>query len=195
MVKDEREQPIELQIAKFLLDRGIDSIDKIKEFISPSFYAVIPSYILRNQELSANAKLLYLIISSLSKSSGRCFATNNYLAERISLAKESITALLNELMEQKLINIKITKNKKGTYRDIYLNIEGGAWQDSAAGMADERIQKSSKQENIIIRSVDNVDNSESSSNPLYREYCFTDDYKKNKKTFKEWLDERIVANN
>ena len=157
MVDDKRTQPIEIQIAKFLFDHGIDSIEKMQEFILPSFYATIPSYILQNKDLSPNAKLLYLIITSLTKSSGRCFATNNYLAERLALSKESITAILNELINQKLIIIKITKNKKGTYRDIYLNLGEGAWQNNATGMAKERIQKSSIQENNIIRPVDTVD--------------------------------------
>lgn len=44
------------------------------------YYAVIPSTILFNENLKANEKLLYAVITILSNKEGYCFASNAYLA-------------------------------------------------------------------------------------------------------------------
>jgi uncharacterized phage protein (TIGR02220 family) len=46
-----------------------------------NFYAVIPSAILTNNNLSSNEKILYGVISSMTNKLGYCYATNNTLSE------------------------------------------------------------------------------------------------------------------
>src|SRR3990167_2729012 len=93
---------------------------------SPLF-AVIPVNILERTDLSANSKLLYAEIMALSKKSGRCYATNRYLAQTLGLKDRSIPQLLKELSGTGLVMISIKRNKEGTYRDIMVSFfsEGG----------------------------------------------------------------------
>ena len=119
---DQREKPIEIQIAEFLISKGIYNLERVKELLEPSFYAVVPISILEKKTISANAKLLYAEIMALSKKSGKCFATNEYLAERLGLSKKTIPSLLKELKDDLLIQVKIIRNRDGTYRNITLII-------------------------------------------------------------------------
>ncbi len=93
---------------------------------SPLF-AVVPISILENKTLTANAKLLYAGILALSKKSGKCYATNEYLANMLGIAGSSIRQLLKELKGQGLVIVSIKRSKKGTYRDIIVSYfsEGG----------------------------------------------------------------------
>src|SRR5256885_2262511 len=66
-------------------------------------FAIIPVSILENKNLSANAKLLYGEIMALSKKSGKCYASNEYIAEMLGLKKSSIPGLLKELAGNGLV--------------------------------------------------------------------------------------------
>ena len=93
---------------------------------SPIF-AIIPISVLEDKELSANAKLLYGEILALSKKSGKCYATNEYLALKIGLKRKTIPNLLKELSNKGLLKIDIQRNDKGTYRNIGVSLfrDGG----------------------------------------------------------------------
>ena len=152
---NQRETPLEVQIAELLISKGIHSLEQAKELLEPNFYAVIPMSILEKNTISANAKLLYAEITALSKKSGKCFATNEYLSERLGISKRTIPSLLKELKDNSLVLISIKKNKNGTYRDIFilpnnnggasLNNDGGYREITIRGIAKERYQKRNKQ--------------------------------------------------
>lgn len=103
-------------------------------------FAVIPMAILENKTLSANAKLLYGEIMALSKKSGICFATNEYMAEMLGLSKASIPQLLRELSGCGLVLVDIKRSKKGTYRNITVSFfnQGGHCSSTRGGMAKEQ---------------------------------------------------------
>lgn len=119
-------------------------------------FAVIPLVILENKDLSANAKLLYAEIVALSKKSGRCYATNEYLANILSLKRVSIPRLLRELITLKLITITIQRSLKGTYRDIWVTFfsKGGDSAIAMGGIANEQGQKRNRQ--IEINKIENT---------------------------------------
>ena len=145
-----RKTPPEVQIAEYLISRGIHSVEQVEELLEPNFYAVIPISILEKKNISANAKLLFAEIMALSKKSGRCYATNEYLAERMGLSKRTIPKLLKELRNDLLIQISIKRNSDGTYRDITLSLigEGGCRRTTRGGIAKLRGQKRYRQIDI-----------------------------------------------
>lgn len=127
-------------------------------------YAVIPISILENKNLSANAKLLYGEIMALSKKSGKCYATNKYIAEILGLSYRSIPNLLKELNGVGLIYIDIKRNKEGTYRNIIVSYFNDGVHRSFAmgGIAKLRGQKRNRQ--IEIDKIKN-----GGINPPFRE--------------------------
>ena len=86
------------------------------------YYAVIPAAILYNDRLKASAKLLYAIITSLANKEGYCYASNQYLAQKLGVEQRTISRLLTELRNNNYIIIEIIKNDNGQIikRKIYL---------------------------------------------------------------------------
>ena len=56
------------------------------------YYSVIPATVLYNKELKANEKLLYAIITSLACKEGYCFASNEYLAEKLGVNRKTVSS-------------------------------------------------------------------------------------------------------
>jgi len=120
-------------------------------------YAIIPMSILENKSLSANAKLLYGEIMALSKKSGKCYATNEYMADVLGLSKRSMPSLLQELSGIGLIMVSINRSKKGTYRDIIVSFfaDGGHRCITRGGVAKQRRGASLSSE--VKREIDKVE--------------------------------------
>lgn len=73
-----------------------------------------------NSDMSANAKLLYALISSLSNNNGYCFAGNDYLRDKMKLKSiRAVQLLLNELRDNHFIKI----DRIGNSRQIYLIVD------------------------------------------------------------------------
>ncbi len=47
----------------------------------PNFFAIIPSGVRYDKDLTPNAKLLYAEITSLLSMGGECYASNRYFSE------------------------------------------------------------------------------------------------------------------
>ena len=82
-----------------------------------NYYLILTADVL-NAKISANAKLLYAVISGLTNNKGYCYASNDYLAHQMQLQERQIQYLLKELKDNKLITINIYENNK---RMILLN--------------------------------------------------------------------------
>jgi biotin operon repressor len=110
-------------------------------------FAIIPMSILEDKTLSANAKLLYGEIMALSKKSGKCYATNEYLADVLGLSKTSLPQIIRELAGCGLIVVDIQRSKKGTYRDITVSFfnKGGHSSLTMGGIVKEQGQKRNRQ--------------------------------------------------
>ena len=73
-----------------------------------------------NSNMSANAKLLYALISSLSNNNGYCFASNDYLKGKMRLKSiRAVQLLLNELKDNHFIKL----DRIGNSRQIYLIVD------------------------------------------------------------------------
>jgi DNA-binding MarR family transcriptional regulator len=85
----------------------------------PAYWAVIPPGVRYDKNLSAQAKLLYVELTALTKVRGYAWASNRYLAERFDVHTDSITRWLKELNEAGHIAIEIDR-KGGNRRKIIL---------------------------------------------------------------------------
>lgn len=73
-------------------------------------YSQLPNVILFDDQLAANAKLLYCLISSLCASRGYCFASNKYLGEKLGLSVSQVSRLIGSL--DKYIDISNGSNER-----------------------------------------------------------------------------------
>ena len=86
------------------------------------YYAVIPAVILFHEDLSANAKLLYAILTNLCDRDGYCWATNEYLAEQFSTSERAVSRWIAQLEKLGFIRSEMVPNTKGSERRIYAGI-------------------------------------------------------------------------
>ena len=72
----------------------------------PGYWAVIPAAVRYDEQLPPNAKLLYAEISSLTDTTGFCFATNSYFQQLYGLSERTVQNLLKALQEHGYIRIE-----------------------------------------------------------------------------------------
>jgi len=72
----------------------------------PNYYAVIPSTVRYDQNLTANAKLLYGEITCLTDQDGNCFAGNEYFAKLYEVSTVSISKWIAQLISANYITVK-----------------------------------------------------------------------------------------
>ena len=71
-----------------------------KEYVEPSYYAVIPSSVRYDNELKPNEKLLYGEITALCDKLGYCWATNDYFAKLYNVSRETVSRWVNHLIKK-----------------------------------------------------------------------------------------------
>ena len=87
------------------------------------YYAVIPSSVLFNENLKANEKLLYAVITVMSNKEGYCFASNSYLAKLFNSQPHTISNWISNLNKLNFVCVELIKNDKNEIiqRRIYPN--------------------------------------------------------------------------
>ena len=95
------------------------------ESFGPSYFCIITGPLLDNRTLSANAKLLYASITSLTDSTGYCWASNKYLAERFGWGERTVSRLIAQLQAEGYIHAIMALNDKTNQmeRRIYIGME------------------------------------------------------------------------
>ena len=84
-----------------------------------SFYAVLPSHVLTNPDLTDFEKLLYALISSLANSKGYAYASNAYFQKTFNKSERTVRYALANLTAQHLIVVVLFEDQ-GNKRHIYL---------------------------------------------------------------------------
>ncbi|MBR1385382.1 MAG: helix-turn-helix domain-containing protein [Bacilli bacterium] len=84
----------------------------------PNYYAVIPSIVRYDSDLTANAKLLYGEITALCNEKGYCWASNSYFSKLYGVSDRSIQMLLKQLKDKEYIKIEIIDKQS---RKIYID--------------------------------------------------------------------------
>lgn len=80
---------------------------------NPTYYSVIPANVRYDKNLTANAKLLFAEITSLTSKEGYCWATNAYFASLYGVTERVISKWISSLVENGYLINKLVY-KKGT---------------------------------------------------------------------------------
>lgn len=90
---------------------------------SPSYYAVIPAPVRYDDQIPANAKLLYGEISALIGNEGYCYASNGYFANLFKLSERTVSSLIGSLKDAGYIIVQVLRDKSGkvTERKLWLS--------------------------------------------------------------------------
>lgn len=67
---------------------------------NPTYYAILPSVVRYDRELTDKAKLLYAEISALSNKTGQCWAGNTYFSKLYDVTPRTITRIIKELVDK-----------------------------------------------------------------------------------------------
>jgi hypothetical protein len=88
-------------------------LQKGKDVERPNYYAIITADVRYNENLTANAKLLYAEITALCNMNGKCTASNTYFSNLFSVDNSTIQRWLKSLDENGYIMREVVY-KKGT---------------------------------------------------------------------------------
>lgn len=92
-----------------------------------SYYAIIPANVRYDENITANAKLLYGEITALCNQEGYCWASNSYFADLYKVKKETVSRWIASLQESGYIKVNLIYkegSKEIINRYIHLNHEG-----------------------------------------------------------------------
>ena len=74
-----------------------------------SYWGVIPGEVFHDKELTAAAKLLYLVLSTMAHRNGYCWPSNETLAAELDLSKRRVRELLSALQERGYIRVAVQR--------------------------------------------------------------------------------------
>lgn len=83
-----------------------------------SYYAIIPANVRYDDELSANAKLLYGEITCLCNRDGYCWATNGYFAKLYNVSKVTVSRWITQLKEKGYIRLDFKTKDETTMEQV-----------------------------------------------------------------------------
>lgn len=94
------------------------------EFDRPGYYAIIPANVRYDDNIPANAKLLYGEISALIGVEGFCYAANAYFMRIYGWSDPTVTRLITNLEKAGYIKRELERDTTGqvTKRKIYLTV-------------------------------------------------------------------------
>ena len=105
-----------------------------------SYYAIIPAFVRYDQNLTANAKLLYGEITALCNDKGFCFARNKYFADLYGVSNVSISKWINQLKDYGYIKIKMIykqDSKEIESREMYITNFNEVLKKSSGGIKEK----------------------------------------------------------
>lgn len=130
------------------------------DWIMSEWYWIMPNKILFDKNLSDKQKLLYCLISSLCAEKGYCWASNDYLAEKIWYNKKNMYRLLQWLINEWYVNI-VANKEIGNQRRIYIN-SIHTKEDTIHKNEDTPILKNVDHNNINNNTINNISSSSDS---------------------------------
>jgi uncharacterized phage protein (TIGR02220 family) len=86
----------------------------------PNYFVVTPYPVLVDEQLSPSTKLLYGIVSSLTRKEGYCFATNEYISDSLGVSKRTVERGLKQLEEGEYIVRETSCVNNKSERKIWL---------------------------------------------------------------------------
>lgn len=74
-----------------------------------SYWGVVPGEVMHDRELTAAAKLLYLLLSTMAHRDGYCWPSNETLGAELDLSKRRVRELLAKLQERGYIQVQVRR--------------------------------------------------------------------------------------
>ena len=123
----------------------------------PNYFAVIPANVRYDNELRANEKLLYGEITSLTKKTGECWASNKYFGDLYGVKPNAVATWIKHLKDKQYIEVDYEYEGKEIKKRI---IRIGGIQKDIGGIHKKIGGYSQKGEennnNIIIKESNNI---------------------------------------
>lgn len=90
----------------------------------PGYYAVIPAVVRYDQNIPANAKLIYGEVSALIGPEGFCYASNAFLAGNYGFTEEAVSRMITKLIKAGYIIRELDTDASGQIirRRLYLKV-------------------------------------------------------------------------
>ena len=128
-----------------------------------NYYAVIPASVRYDENLTANAKLMFGEISALSNEKGFCWATNAYFAQLYKVSPSSVSKWIKQLEKNKHIKIKTIKDEYNSERRLIFLL-GGVSKSARGGHEKLKV--------IYNNNINNINNNSAKSKKLKSESDF-----------------------
>ena len=122
-----------------------------------SYFAVIPANVRYDDDLSANAKLLYGEITALCNEKGYCWASNDYFSRLYGKSKYTVSRWISSLIQKGYIQSEISK-EDGNMRMLtpLLTKNATLLPKTAIGIGENRntpIDENRKQNNTLLNNT------------------------------------------
>lgn len=76
---------------------------------------LIDDEIVKRRNINSTDKLVFGIITSLSKNKGYCYASNDYISKKINLSKRTITKSISNLKKENFVRVETIDYKRRIY--------------------------------------------------------------------------------
>jgi len=131
----------------------------MNEILGFGYYIVIPTKLLKDDRISANAKLCFGVIANLSNERGYCFASNDYIGKQLDVHGMTISRYIQELIEFEYLTRFDEITQYGKQRRLFLNstVEGVSAKSVRGG---KQKQLEGVNENAYHNSISIIDKEE-----------------------------------
>jgi DNA-binding Lrp family transcriptional regulator len=75
--------------------------------------AYVPFHVLSCTDITSSDKLVYAVVNGLSSEKGWCWASNETIAKKVCLKKDSVSKIISKLVEKNFIKRREIRNEKG----------------------------------------------------------------------------------
>src|SRR5699024_31777 len=125
------------------------------ESLKKSYYAIIPANVRYDENLTANAKLLYGEITAFTNERGYCWASNSYFAKLYGVKKETISRWISDLSKRGYIKVEII-HKEGTNQIInrYIQINHKGNDQKVNTPIDQKVKENNTSINNTFNNTD-----------------------------------------
>lgn len=83
-------------------------------------YGLVPRSIMRDPDLSFQAKAIYSYLASFAGNTGKAFPSTSLMSKELDMSRDTLFKYLKELKEKKVVTVERERTDKGTFdRNIY----------------------------------------------------------------------------
>jgi len=76
---------------------------------------ILDDSIVKSKKINSTEKLVYGVITSLANNKGYCYASNEYIANKINLSKRSISKAISDLKKANYIRVENDEYQRKIY--------------------------------------------------------------------------------